>query len=85
MVTSQSSAGSPDPAKLPFNNSINLLNLSKQSTKSHMQKGIKQNIKKENGSYFLTLTVIDWIDIFTRETYSKIVIETLKYSIKKRV
>lgn len=49
-----------------------------------MLNGIKQNIKKENGSYFMTLTVVDWIDIFTREVYKKTVIETLRYCIKNK-
>lgn len=49
-----------------------------------MQKGIKQNIKKEQGSYFLTLTVINWVDIFTREIYSRTIIETLQYCIKNK-
>ena len=29
--------------------------------------------------YFMTDTVIDWIDIFTRPTYKHIIIESLQY------
>ena len=49
-----------------------------------MLSGQKQTIKKPNGSYFLTLTVVGWVDIFTREKYQKIIIETFQYYIKHR-
>jgi len=29
--------------------------------------------------YFLTLTVIDWVDIFTRPVYKHIIVDSLKY------
>ena len=29
--------------------------------------------------YFVTLTVVGWIDVFTRKTYAEIIIENLKY------
>ncbi len=44
-----------------------------------MQTGIKHTIKKPEGSYFMTLTIVEWIDIFTRERYSKIIMESLKF------
>jgi hypothetical protein len=31
-----------------------------------MEQGVKQNIK-ENKTYYLTMTVIHWIDVFTRK------------------
>ena len=31
------------------------------------------------GIYFLTFTIVDWVDIFTRESYKEIVISSLKY------
>ncbi len=38
------------------------------------------NSKLEAGSvYFLTMTVVDWVDIFTREDYRYIIIDSLKY------
>lgn len=30
-------------------------------------------------AYFLTLTVVGWIDIFTRNRYNEIIINSLKY------
>ena len=29
--------------------------------------------------YFLTLTVVDWVDIFTRPVYKHIIVDALKY------
>lgn len=29
--------------------------------------------------YFLTLTVVDWVDIFTRPVYKHIIVDSLKY------
>jgi REP element-mobilizing transposase RayT len=45
-----------------------------------MQQGQKQNIKK-NASYFITLTAVDWIDIFTRKNHKNVIIESLRYCI----
>jgi len=30
-------------------------------------------------AYFLTLTIVGWIDIFTRNRYNEIIINSLKY------
>ena len=49
-----------------------------------MFSGNKLTIKKPQGSYFLTITVVGWVDIFTRECYQKVVIETLQYYIKNK-
>ena len=40
--------------------------------------GIKNKITSGN-AYFLTMTVVDWVDIFTREDYRKIIVNSLKY------
>ncbi len=40
--------------------------------------GIKNKISEE-GVYYLTLTVIDWVDVFTRPVYKHIIIDSLKY------
>jgi REP element-mobilizing transposase RayT len=40
--------------------------------------GVKHTIKK-NSSYFLTLTVVGWVDVFTRPVYKDAIIESLKY------
>lgn len=36
-------------------------------------------------TYFLTLTVVDWVDIFTRPMYKHIIIDSLSYCQKERV
>jgi REP element-mobilizing transposase RayT len=40
--------------------------------------GLKQNIKF-NSTYYLTLTVVNWIDVFTRKNHRDAIIESLKY------
>jgi putative transposase len=39
----------------------------------------KYKATNPDGVYFLTLTVTDWIDLFTRPVYKQIIIESLKY------
>ena len=41
-------------------------------------------IRDQNKAHFITATVVDWIDIFTRKTYKDIVIESLAYCIKEK-
>ena len=48
-----------------------------------MQSGQKQTIKK-NSSYYLTLTIVDWIDFFTRKNHKKAIIDSLQYCIKNK-
>jgi len=43
-----------------------------------MKQGEKQNIKK-NASYYLTLTVVGWVDIFTRKELRDLIVESLNY------
>jgi REP element-mobilizing transposase RayT len=43
--------------------------------------GIKNKIF-EGYTYFLTLTVVDWVDIFTRPVYKHIIVDALEYSQK---
>ncbi|WP_425392406.1 REP-associated tyrosine transposase [Ekhidna sp.] len=45
--------------------------------------GIKNPINAE-GTYFLTLTVVDWVDIFTRPVYKNIIVDSLKYCQKNK-
>jgi putative transposase len=40
--------------------------------------GFKYTITSRE-KYFLTLTVIEWIDVFTRKELSEIVVNSLKY------
>lgn len=48
-----------------------------------MKQGVKHTIKK-NSSYFLTLTVIGWIDVFTRKNHKDAIIDSLRYCIKHK-
>jgi len=43
---------------------------------------IKNRIEGE--VYFVTDTVVDWVDIFTRPIYRHIIIESLEYYKKKK-
>lgn len=36
-------------------------------------------IKDQSAPYFLTLQIVNWIDIFTKKTYRDIIIESLKF------
>ena len=36
---------------------------------------------RQIGAYFITLTVIDWVDVFTKKEYKDILIDSLKYCI----
>ena len=46
--------------------------------------GDKYLIVDQHACYFLTFTVIRWIDIFTRREYRDIIIESLDYCIKNK-
>jgi putative transposase len=48
-----------------------------------MQQGQKQNIKTDK-SYYLTLTIVNWIDVFTRKNHRDAIIESLKYCQKEK-
>jgi len=48
-----------------------------------MRSGVKHTIKK-NSSYYLTLTVVDWIDVFTRLNHKRAIIDSLRYCIKNK-
>ncbi len=48
-----------------------------------MEQGVKQNIKF-NKSYFLTITVEGWVDVFTRDIYRNIIIDSLRFCIYKK-
>src|SRR5687767_2191039 len=39
----------------------------------------KYKIRNQEGIYFVTFTVIDWIDVFIRDEYRIIVIDSIKY------
>lgn len=41
--------------------------------------GFDYKIHSEEDCHFLTLTVVSWVDLFTRKSYRDILIESLKY------
>lgn len=41
-------------------------------------------IRDQSAPHFITATVVDWIDVFTRKVYKDYIIEALDYSIKNK-
>lgn len=41
-------------------------------------------ITDQNAIYFLTFTVIDWIDVFTRKEYKVVIADSLNYCIENK-
>jgi len=41
--------------------------------------GDRYKIVEHNGVYYITLTVVNWIDVFTRKEYRHIIVDSLKY------
>ena len=37
-------------------------------------------ILDENGLHFITITIVDWIDVFTRPVYAQFILDSLNYS-----
>lgn len=48
-----------------------------------MQQGQKHTIKTDR-AYYLTLTVVGWVDVFTRKNHRDVIIESLKYCQKEK-
>jgi REP-associated tyrosine transposase len=46
--------------------------------------GDKYFISDQQATYFLTCTVIHWIDLFTRKEYRDIVVESLNYCVEEK-
>lgn len=44
----------------------------------------RYKIRDPHGLYFLTLTVVDWVDVFIRKRYKDIVVESLRYCQKEK-
>ena len=36
-------------------------------------------VRNSEGVYFLTMTVVDWVDVFTRPAYRHIIVDSLRY------
>ena len=48
-----------------------------------MGRGLHYSIRKDK-SYFLTMTVVDWIDLFTRVNHKMLLIDSLKFCQQKK-
>ena len=48
-----------------------------------MQQGQKQNLKSDK-AYYITLTVVGWVDVFTRKNHRDTIIDSLKYCQKEK-
>jgi len=45
---------------------------------------VKYNILNPDGIYFLTYATVDWVDVFTREMYYDVVVDSLKFCQKEK-
>jgi putative transposase len=41
-------------------------------------------IKDQNACYFLTITIVDWVDVFIRPVYKQVVTDSLNFCIKNK-
>jgi REP element-mobilizing transposase RayT len=41
-------------------------------------------IKDQNSVYYLTFTIVDWIDVFTRNEYKIVIVDSLNYCIENK-
>lgn len=46
--------------------------------------GDRYFIEDQHGVHFLTFTVVEWIDVFTRKEYKQIIVDSLNYCIKEK-
>lgn len=46
--------------------------------------GDRYIIGDQNEPYFVTFTVIDWVDVFTRPVYKNIIVDNANFCIKIR-
>lgn len=44
----------------------------------------KYKFHNPDGIYFVTITIVDWIDLFTRPDYKYMIVESLKYCQKEK-
>ena len=45
---------------------------------------MRYKIINQKGIHFLTLTIVEWIDLFTRQVYKEIIIDSLRYCQKEK-
>lgn len=41
-------------------------------------------INEQNALYYLTFTVVDWVDVFTRKEYKVVIVDSLNYCIENK-
>jgi REP element-mobilizing transposase RayT len=41
-------------------------------------------IKDQNSVYYLTFTIVDWVDVFTRNAYKIVIVDSLNYCIENK-
>ena len=46
--------------------------------------GDRYTITDQNACYFLTFTVVDWVDVFIRPVYKKVIVDSLNFCIEKK-
>jgi len=46
--------------------------------------GDRYHITDQNAMYFMTFTVIDWVDVFTRKEYKIELVESMNYCVRKK-
>ncbi|MGD1960073.1 MAG: transposase [Fulvivirga sp.] len=46
--------------------------------------GDRYIIQNQNGYYFITLTVVYWVDLFSRREYRDIIVDSLNYCVKSK-
>jgi putative transposase len=46
--------------------------------------GDRYFITDQNATYFLTFTVVEWVDLFTRKDYKQIIVDSLNYCIENK-
>lgn len=46
--------------------------------------GDRYFIRDQNAIYFLTFTVVNWLDVFTRSNHKEIIVDSLNYSIEQK-
>lgn len=45
---------------------------------------LKHKFKNPDGIYFATFSVVNWLDVFTRDVYREILIDSLNWSVKNK-
>ena len=39
----------------------------------------KYKVRDRQGLYFVTVTIVDWVDLLTRPVYKDVIVDSLKY------